>query len=524
LKRRHGRQKGKIDIMCGLAVLSGDHDSQAIRRVLAGMIHRGPDGEGLEILGNCEGGGAGTFGHRRLAIIDPDGGRQPLTSPRSNPMLVANGMIYNYRKLRAELTDQGFRADFNTESDSETILHGYRHWGPDVAAKLDGMFAFVIQDGSRCVAARDPLGIKPLYWGHPKDGDPQALMFGSEIEALSRSATNIEEFPAGHVFDSRTGLRPYYQVPEACNDPMAEDDALSLIRETLERAVVKRLRSDVPLGCFLSGGLDSSVIAALAARHMEELHTFAVGLEGSRDLAAARVVADHIGSIHHEYEIPRSEIAKTLPCALRRLESYDRDLTRSAVPTYFVAREAARHGMKVVLTGEGADELFAGYSYYADYGEPAVLQAELRRSLTAMHDVNLQRVDRMTMAHSLEARVPFLDTEMIALGMQIPATLKQRPEQGCDGEKWVLRKAFESLLPTEIVWRGKEQFDEGSGFADYLANWAKAAARRGEISASADGRSQEESLYRHLLAEELGERANEVLPLTSHWSENREAA
>ena len=512
--------------MCGIAALWGDSDTQAIQRVLAGMVHRGPDGQGMEAIEAGDGETEGTFGHRRLAIIDPQGGRQPLTSPRGNPVLVANGMIYNYRDLRAALAKEGVDADFKTDSDSETILHGYRRWGAEVVKKLDGMFAFVIQDGERCVAARDPLGIKPLYWGRPKVGNPRARIFGSEIEALSQSATDIEEFPAGHVFDSDAGPkpRPYYEVPQAETGEMPEDEALARIRETLERAVVKRLRSDVPLGCFLSGGLDSSIIAALAGRHLDELHTFAVGLEGSRDLEAARKVAKHIGSIHHEYLIPKEEIGEVLPQALRHLESYDRDLTRSAVPTYFVAREAAKHGMKVVLTGEGADELFAGYTYYADYDDPAVLQAELRRSLTSMHDVNLQRVDRMTMAHSLEARVPFLDTEMIALGMEVPATLKQRPEQGCDGEKWVLRKAFEDLLPAEIVWRGKEQFDEGSGFADYLADWAHQAARRGEIPSCADSRSEEEALYRQLLENELGERAEEVLPLTSHWSENREAA
>jgi asparagine synthase (glutamine-hydrolysing) len=230
-------------------------------------------------------------------------------------------------------------------------------------------------------------------------------------------------------------------------------------------------------------------------------------------------VADFLGTTHHEYVIRPEEVIEVLPHVLHHLESYDRDLVRSAVPTYFVARLAAQHA-KVVLTGEGADELFAGYDYYAAYTDGDVLQAELQRSLQSMHNVNLQRVDRMTMAHSLEARVPFLDTKMVDLAMGVPAHLKQRPEAGCDGEKWVLRKAFEGWLPDNIVWRGKLQFDQGSGFSDYLADYAERERAAGRIATDDTARSAEESLYRSLLARTFKD-PDLVLSLTSHWDDGR---
>ncbi|MFW5970448.1 MAG: asparagine synthase-related protein, partial [Halofilum sp. (in: g-proteobacteria)] len=333
-------------------------------------------------------------------------------------------------------------------------------------------------------------------------------------------AEDIEAFPAGCVWDSRDGLRRYYTVPQPRDGGRGERDAIASVRVGLERAVARRLRSDVPLGAFLSGGLDSSVIAAIAQRHLGNLHTYAVGLVGSSDLAAARRVAEHLGTIHHEYVIGAEEITDALPRVIRHLESYDRDLVRSAAPTWFVAREAARD-MKVVLTGEGADELFAGYAYHADYTDGEALQRELHRSLTAMHSINLQRVDRMTMAHSLEARVPFLDRQMIDLAMTLPADLKQRPEQGCDGEKWILRKACEDLLPKEIVWRGKLQFDEGSGFADYLAEHARRELEAGTIESLGDA-SAEEALYRQLLRHSA-EHTDAVMGLTEHWRSGRTA-
>ena len=271
----------------------------------------------------------------------------------------------------------------------------------------------------------------------------------------------------------------------------------------------------MPLGAFLSGGLDSSIIAALARLHLDVLHTFAVGLEGSADLLAARRVADHLGTIHHEYRICQDEVRRDLPEMLFHLESFDRDLVRSAVPCWYVSRLASDE-VKVVLTGEGADELFAGYTYYRGYDDPDALQQELRRSILRMHNINLQRVDRMTMAHGLEGRVPFLDTLMIELAMAIPAELKLQGVGKRRVEKWILRKAFEDLLPEDIVWRDKAQFDEGSGLADLLA--AEAVARGGPD----EGRSAEEAHYRSTLASTFDE-PEPVLSLVAHWNDRAAA-
>lgn len=501
--------------MCGIVAIWGERNENLARALMRTMTHRGPDGEGL--LDRAD--GPATLGHRRLSIIDPAGGRQPIETRDGAAAIVANGMIYNDRALRGEFAD----ADWVTGSDSESILQGFRRLDTDIAKRLDGMFAFVVVDGDRLVAARDPVGIKPLYMGRKG----RSLLFASEATSLSGLADSIQEFPAGHVYDSRTGFRRYYTVPEGEPAAWAFDDAVAALRETLEAAVAKRLRSDVPLGAFLSGGLDSSIIAALARRHVDELHTFAVGLEGSADLAAARRVADHLGTTHHELVIRPAEIARALPGIVQHLESYDRDLVRSAAPTWFVAAHAAER-VKVVLTGEGADELFAGYRYYKDYGDMGALHAELRRSITAMHNVNLQRVDRMTMAHGLEARVPFLDTAMIELGLSLSPRWKLRHEPRDTGttgptEKWILRKAFEDMLPEDIVWRTKAQFDEGSGFADLLASEAERwAAGAGDAGAEANCRSAEEAGYRRLLAQRAGD-PDALLALTAFWDERSAA-
>jgi len=496
--------------MCGIATIRGRTAPDTVRTILESLDHRGPDGRGYHLH---EAVPPATLGHTRLAIIDPDGGGQPLIDPASGTSLVCNGMIYNDRALRAELAHHAYL----TASDSESVLRGFLEWGMDVVRRLDGMFAFVLigADG-HAFAARDPLGIKPLYWGRVGDD----LAFASEIKALARVTTDVHEFPPGCAWDSRNGLRRYHDVPESAVTLTDEGEAIDRTRDTLEAAVVKRLRSDVPLGAFLSGGLDSSVIAAIARHHVDELHTFAVGLAGSSDLVAARCVARHLDTVHHEYVIEPDEVLEALPGVLHHLESHDRDLVRSAVPSWFVARLAAER-VKVVLTGEGADELFAGYGYHAGYTDDAALQAETRRSLQSMHDINLQRVDRMTMAHGLEARVPFLDTAMLDLAMRVPARLKRRAGAPDNGSKWVLRKAFEDWLPEEIVWRDKLQFDEGSGFADHLSGHAEAQAKAGRLpEAVREGRTREEALYRRIQSQALPS-GSPVPDMTRHWSEGR---
>jgi asparagine synthase (glutamine-hydrolysing) len=285
---------------------------------------------------------------------------------------------------------------------------------------------------------------------------------------------------------------------------------------------VKRLLSDVPLGAFLSGGLDSSIITAIARRHMPELHTFSVGVEGSRDLQAARRVAEHIGTIHHEYVYTAAEVLEKLPEIVYYLESFDQNLVRSAIPTYFCARLAAEH-VKVVLTGEGADELFAGYSYHKSIDGAEALHRELRHSVTCLHNVNLQRVDRMTMRHGVEARVPFFDTGVIELAQSITPEWKLYRFDGDRlVEKWILRKAFEDLLPSDILWRHKEQFDEGSGTVDLIpAVLEQVASEAGAATYAAQHardrlRTAEECLYHRLLVSQF-ERPEAVLANVGRW-------
>lgn len=494
--------------MCGLAAIWGAGNAGPVQEMLRLQRHRGPDGQALRPVGQ----GEAVLGHCRLAIIDPEGGQQPLETRDGSWSLVANGMIYNDAELRGEISSP----DYRTGSDSESILHLIARDGPKAVSRLDGMFAFVLANNERLIAARDPVGIKPLYYGE-KNG---TLAFASEAKALAGYCDSIKEFPAGAVFDSATGMHRHYEIPDS--GPMAwkEADAVEALRETIGQAVVKRLRSDVPFGAFLSGGLDSSIIAAIAAKHVDNFKTFAVGFEGSADLVAARRVARHIGSDHRELILKPDEAIEALPEILYHLESFDQDLVRSAVPCYFVSKLAADH-VKVVLTGEGADELFAGYRYHRDIADPDALRDELRGSVARMHNINLQRVDRMSMAHGLEARVPFLDREVIALGLSLPVDMRLRREQGRVVEKWILRKAFEDLLPPEIVWRTKVQFDEGSGTAGFLAA-ALGVEQDGATSSHPNGRSAEEACYREILADQY-DSPQPILDLVAHWNPQLQA-
>lgn len=504
--------------MCGIAGIWGQAEEDVVRMMMERMVHRGPDAGGTYVAPNSR----GVLGHRRLAIIDPIGGTQPILGDSGASALVANGEVYNYRALNRQLEG---KQTFRTQSDSETILRLFHEGRESFVAQLDGMFALVIADGDHVFAARDPIGIKPLYIGELKG----QWCFASEQKALAGLANNVKEFPPGTSFHSASGYRRFYQVPGPDLEQRLSSlsEAVRELRATLEAAVCKRLMSDVPLGAFLSGGLDSSIICAIARQHMDHLHTFTVGVEGSRDLAAARQVARHLDTIHHEYALTENEVARLLPKIIYHLESYDQDLVRSAIPTYFTARLAAEH-VKVILTGEGADELFAGYRYHRGIGGTEDLQRELRRSIGALHNINLQRVDRLTMAHSVEARVPFLDVAMIALAQRIPAEWKLRrtSEDRCV-EKWILRKACEDLLPREIVWRDKEQFDEGSGTADMMGRlgfekWLPKteSAASSERHRGATLRSREECAYHKILSSAYSE-AEFVVQNVARWSSGR---
>ncbi|MFG0332405.1 MAG: asparagine synthase (glutamine-hydrolyzing) [Maioricimonas sp. JB049] len=500
--------------MCGIVGVFGATDENAVRVMLQRLAHRGPDGQRCSRLSDM----TAVLGHRRLAIIDPVGGDQPIPDVAAphRRAIVSNGMLYNYRQIRERFAEE----PFVTASDAESIFKACLADGTAAVDQLDGMFAFLVVNGDRLIAARDPIGIKPLYFAR----SAERLVFASEIKAFTGIATGIEEFPAGHVLtaDLKTGehtLKRYFRVPEPTSEIHEAGEAVACIRETLEASVVKRLQSDVPLGCFLSGGLDSSIITALVCRHQPDMHTFAVGIEGSNDLLASRRVAEHLGTHHHEYVITAEDVREALPQIIYHLESYDRDLVRSAVPCWFVSQLAAKM-VTVVLTGEGADELFAGYAYHKSYHDGAALMQELHRSIGAMHNVNLQRVDRMTMAQGLEARVPFLDCDVIELGMRIAPELKLPPGASRGDEKWILRKAFEDLLPREIVWRDKEQFDEGSGLCGLLQQIVPGDE---PVTTLPDGRmprNSEEAWYARLLGEQFAN-APEVFRLTARWEDNR---
>lgn len=502
--------------MCGISGVWGLTEKMSVQHMMQKQAHRGPDGEGLYI-----GPGLGVLGHRRLSIMDPAKGSQPIYNEDKSVAIIANGEIYNHITLRQQLAHH----TFSTTSDTETILHLFEDQGVETAPKLDGMFAFAVADGANLLLARDPIGIKPLYYGVRNAGQTdEMLYFASELKALADWADNVQEFPPGTYYHTQRGFQPYYTVPNLAPQTKPLDHHLKQVRETLEAAVVKRLMSDVPLGAFLSGGLDSSLIAAIARQHMPELHTFSVGVAGSPDIVAARLVADHIGSIHHEYLYTPQEVMDKLPEIVHHLESFDQDLVRSAIPCYFCARLAADY-VKVILTGEGADELFAGYTYYKGIHNPNDLHNELRRSVTALHNINLQRVDRLTMCHGIEGRVPFLDTALIEAALTIPPELKLlKNGAGNRIEKWILRKACEDLLPPEIVWRDKAQFDEGSGTVDLLPDLIKDASEKLDVPAYTAQyardhlRSPEECYYHKLLVDSFS-RPQPVLQNVGRWAQ-----
>jgi len=447
--------------MCGIAGCIGRGDEKTVNRMLDAMTHRGPDDRGIHAVNGT------VLGHTRLSIVDVTGGRQPILADSGATGIICNGEIYNFRGLRRKLL-ANYR--FKTQSDTEAILHLYREKGPECVKDLDGMFAFAIYDGEEFMLARDPIGIKPLYYGHLGE----RLYFASELGAMTLAGLDsVHEFPAGHYYTPEQGFVQYYKIPRIEDDLLTDvDDACEIIRETFVQAVKKRLLSDreIHVGSFCSGGLDSSLVAAIAAKEIPNLHTFVVGMrdengEESDDLKASRIAAEHIGSTHHELIFTEEEYYEALPVVIQKLESYDPSLVRCAVPCYFTCKLAADY-VTVVLTGEGADEIFTGYHYMKHFPMDTLNQ-EARRCIGNLHNINLQRADRMGMLFSLELRVPFLDVDMINLAMKIPPELKIRDSEkvGARIEKWILRKAFEDQghLPEEILWRYKVQYTQGAG-------------------------------------------------------------
>lgn len=433
--------------------------------MLKKVAHRGPDDQDFFVDRRV------CLAQNGLAVVDLKAPRRPLGNEAGSLWIVADVEAYGATAMRAQLRNHH---RFQTETAAETILHLYEEYGPECVRRIDGAFAFALYDAGRrrLFMARDPLGVKPLYYGYGPDG---TLYFASEIKALAAATEDIREFPPGHRFDADGGLERYFRLPEPAADQSGQQledvhAAVRSVRAALEKAVEKRMHTDAPLGAFLSGGLDSSLIAALAVRREPRLKTFAVGMEGSGDLEAARVVADYLGTQHFEHVVTEDEIREALPQVIYYLESFDPALVRGAMANFFAARLAREH-VKVVLSGEGADELFSGYTYLRELDVEAELPRELRLITAALHNTGLQRLDRLSAAHSIAGRAPFLDVELVKLAFRISPRLKMYGRRKV--EKWILRKTAERYLPHSIIWRGKEKFAIGTGIADVLKQLAE---------------------------------------------------
>jgi asparagine synthase (glutamine-hydrolyzing) len=477
--------------MCGICGYYGSEVNH-LPLPMPRIKHRGPNDHGIAVDVCFK------FGHTRLSIMDVDNGKQPMFNEDRSLCLVFNGEIYNYRQIKADLKREH---QFKTDSDTEIILHLYEEEGVEGLRKLDGMFALALATPEGLVLARDPVGIKPLYFQKSENW----TYFASEIKAFTNHA-DVDEFPAGTFFSTNQGYQTFFEIPVQFDPDLSWDECLAGLRTRLKKAVSKRLMADVPLGSFLSGGLDSSLITALIKEHQKELHTFSVSFKDGNDRQYAHQVSRFLGTTHHEIIVTAGELWKAIPEVIYYLESYDCSLVRSAVANYFLAKLAAEE-VKVVLTGEGADELFAGYEYLNRFCDSNSLQKELWQITKDLHYTNLQRVDRMTMAHGLEARVPFLDKELIVWALQIPPQYK-RNEAGIS--RWCLREAFrnDQLLPDEILEREKEKFSDGAGVAAALADMAENKVSDGgyqwELAQGTALQSKEEYYYFQIFVSYFG--------------------
>ncbi|WP_345853345.1 asparagine synthase B [Shewanella algae] len=479
--------------MCSIfAILDIQSDAAALRSTALEMSklmrHRGPDWSGIHTTPRA------ILAHERLAIVDIEHGAQPLLSEDGQLVLAVNGEIYNHKELKAELGD---KYSYQTNSDCEVILALYQEYGCDFLDKLNGIFAFVLYDKAKdCyLVGRDHMGIIPLYTGRDTSGN---FYVASEMKALVPVCKTVEVFSPGHyLYSADDAPVQYYQRDWRNYEAVAQNSASSEeLREALEAAVKRQLMSDVPYGVLLSGGLDSSVISAItqtfAKRRIEDndasdawwpqLHSFAVGLKGAPDLAAAQKVADAIGTIHHELHFTFQEGLDAIKEVIYHLETYDVTTIRAATPMYLMARKIKAMGIKMVLSGEGADELFGGYLYFHKAPNARAFHEELVRKLDKLHLYDCLRANKAMAAWGLEARVPFLDKEFMDVAMR----LNPEAKMSRDGriEKHILREAFEHKLPAEVAWRQKEQFSDGVGYSwiDGLKEHAAAQVEDKELA------------------------------------------
>ncbi|KAI8867205.1 asparagine synthase [Ramicandelaber brevisporus] len=587
--------------MCGIFAVfnyAGDINEYRSRALLLSrrLRHRGPDWSGCKIKGSS------LLAHERLAIVGVDSGAQPLTNADETLILTVNGEIYNHKQLRSELKTP---VPFATHSDCEVILHMYNEIGPEVASKLDGMFAWVLLDTKqhRLIAARDPIGITTLYKG-TSSKMPGTVWFASELKALHDECDTIEAFPPGHVYDSKTGETTRYFNPQwlkdydagiipapsntivdpASGDAKLAPETYKALREALTKAVRKRLMAEVPYGVLLSGGLDSSLIAAItvrearkiamssasdsednadmdsrAVRSWPRIHSFSIGLPGAPDLVAAKKAAAFLRTIHHEYTFTIEEGHDALADVIYHLETYDVTTIRASTPMYLLSRKIKSMGVKMVLSGEGSDEVLAGYLYFSKAPNSKELHNETVKRIVNLHTADCLRANKSTMAWGLEARVPFLDKEFLQVAMSTvdPATKMSSPQRM---EKTIIRKAFDTncddvgftdyerglapqqlveqqqkmrlsgpagkkaterigeygpYLPDSILWRQKEQFSDGVGYSwiDSLRDLAETKisdevfAKRSELWPDDTPDTKEACWYRQMFDQWFPEKA-----------------
>ena len=498
---------------------------QKALRMSQKIRHRGPDWSGIYT------GPSAILCHERLSIVDPESGRQPLFAPDKKQVLAVNGEIYNHTSIRQSTSDY----QYQTGSDCEVILALYREWKANgessfvpLLERLSGIFAFAlydVEDGSFLIA-RDPIGVIPLYIGYDKDGK---VYVASELKALEGQCDRYEPFLPGHYYWSREadkGMQRWYtrgwmQGETVPKEELSYGDAVEEVRLGLMSAVKRQLMSDVPYGVLLSGGLDSSVISAIAARYASHrvendgateawwprLHSFAVGLKGAPDLANAKLVAERIGTVHHEINYTIQEGLDAIRDVIYFIETYDVTTVRASTPMYLLARVIKSMGIKMVLSGEGADEIFGGYLYFHKAPTPEEFHKETVRKLSKLHLYDCLRANKSLSAWGVEGRVPFLDKEFLDVAMTLDPSYKMCP--GKEIEKKVVRDAFSDMLPEEIAWRQKEQFSDGVGYSwiDTLKQITASAVSDEQMAHAAERfpinppRNKEEYYYRSIFAE-----------------------
>ncbi len=522
--------------MCGIVgIFNIQCQSQELRnkalRMAQKIRHRGPDWSGIYV------GGSAILAHERLSIVDPQSGGQPLYAPDRKQVLAVNGEIYNHREIRARYIGQ---YDFQTGSDCEVILALYREKGIHFLEDLNGIFAFALYDETNddYLIARDPIGVIPLYIGKDKEG---CLYVASELKALEGFCDEYEVFLPGHYYWGKEGKmkRWYtrdwmqYEAVEHNYTPQAENETavvdseqayetqVKAVRDALEAAVQRQLMSDVPYGVLLSGGLDSSVISAIAKKYAgkrietdnqseawwPQLHSFAIGLKGAPDLAKAREVAEHIGTVHHEINYTVQEGLDAIRDVIYFIETYDVTTVRASTPMYLLARVIKSMGIKMVLSGEGADEVFGGYLYFHKAPTPQAFHEETVRKLSKLHLYDCLRANKSLAAWGVEGRVPFLDKAFLDVAMRLNPVVKMCP--GKEIEKKVVRDAFAHLLPDSVAWRQKEQFSDGVGYSwiDTLKELTSAAVSDEQMAHAAERfpihtpMNKEEYYYRSIFEE-----------------------